>query len=231
MTTLLLNYQISLLWRRGQSDIARPNVLINEQYLSIQDTLLICHPHWHGIRQATIGQAMHKKYPVLLADELVTEEAKNRLLRLLQENNIATVIVNGCPPGTVEAASTLNDNHINVQLIWHGQPTRVWEAHTFENVLKGLMRREIKQLGLIKPGLQEMVTDILGSKVPLNTIYTIENWPPNKKEVTDSLEADEFVPFRIFDGQTHIGLFGWDMWIKNIVRIRNSSTFLRLHQH
>ena len=60
--------------------------------------LLICHPDWHGIRQATYAQAESMSLPVLLFSTIEAQSQQEKLLAFLLEYRIKLLIINRAYP-------------------------------------------------------------------------------------------------------------------------------------
>jgi glycosyltransferase involved in cell wall biosynthesis len=183
--------------------------------------LLVCHPDWHGIRQATYGQAVTLSLPVLLLATIEEKSKQRSLLKFLLQHGVRLLIINGAPPGTISFGEYLKQmkSKISLVFIWHGQTSLAWEAPTFENLLLGVEKQTISQLAFVKPGLKIMAKSIFKTKSKYEKYVELENWPEkfqNKIATWSRSRADIFTPFSDIDGRIHIGVFGWNVWIKNL---------------
>ena len=183
--------------------------------------LLICHPDWHGIRQATYAQAESMSLPVLLFSTIEAQSQQEKLLAFLLEYRIKLLIINGVPPGTMSFGKFLKsrESGISVVFIWHGQPSRKQEAAFFEELILGVEQERISHLAFVKPGLNLLAKNVFKTKNNDMKYIELENWPEPFHTKIDSLKysrADIFTPFSDVDGRIHVGVFGWDLWIKNL---------------
>ncbi|KAI3654775.1 hypothetical protein MP228_000155 [Amoeboaphelidium protococcarum] len=116
----------------------------------------ICHPEWHGIRQATYGQG----YPVLEIPGLLNDLHEVRLMELLSSlSKLRTVIVNGIPNRMIEFAYILRHYMPNVQIIfiYHGsisQPFHEAEASLVNDMIIAAQEGVIDRVGVVKNGIE-----------------------------------------------------------------------------
>ncbi|KAI3637387.1 hypothetical protein MIR68_004036 [Amoeboaphelidium protococcarum] len=116
----------------------------------------ICHPEWHGIRQATYGQG----YPVLEIPGLLNDLHEVRLMELFSSlSKLRTVIVNGIPHKMIEFAYILRHYMPNIQIIfiYHGsisQPFHEAEASLVNDMIIAAQEGVIDRVGVVKNGIE-----------------------------------------------------------------------------
>ena len=171
-------------------------------------SIAICHPEWHGIRQATYGQNM----PVIEIPAIKSWVHARSLENLLIALGIRRIVINGIPDGMVAWTQQMVQRHPDWEIlyIYHGsvaQPFHIDEADSVNDMLELVQQGTVKRLGIVKEGLVKAFGSMVSSQSSrFQPTYEIWNFPN--------------VPYRLRDPwlmqhprrSWHIGVFG-SAWI------------------
>jgi glycosyltransferase involved in cell wall biosynthesis len=137
----------------GVAARARPEA--PEAFLAARPrTVSLCHPHWRGIRAATLEQNQH----VVEVPGFETRSHALRLAGFLRDAGAENVVVNGYPPGTEIFAEALEEvsPQTRLFLVYHGTPALSYgEDVALQQMIELFERGLLHKLGFVKHGLGE----------------------------------------------------------------------------
>lgn len=165
--------------------------------------VIVCHPHWRGIRAASYQLGL----PIYEAENLLSEY--EGILEFMRVRNADTVVVNGIPDGFKEFAANLRRDapSFRVSLVYHGsfsQHFTTSEGRLLDDVMHS---KDVWRFGFLKPGMAQAMK---AAGAPLGAdVYDLGNM----KRSTPV----RFGKLRLLDGRFHIGVFSDHSWIKNAI--------------
>jgi hypothetical protein len=162
--------------------------------------LQVCHPDWRGVRTATFGFGD----PVVETNDAAASGA--RIVEGARSAGIATLVVQGFPPGSGELLSAARRAGLQTRCLLHSSPAQHGaergEAAVVEQVLALAEEGTIGMVGFVKSGLVEMFA-ALGHQ---------SRWVPNRMP---RLPAIIKTPM---EGRgPHVGVMAEPFWRKNVV--------------
>ena len=82
--------------------------------------VLLCHPDWLGIREATFKSSRALQVPVVMAADLTTDWEQRKFEAFLRHYKLQAVLVQGIPPGTLQLAKRLRARQVAaVGVVYH----------------------------------------------------------------------------------------------------------------
>lgn len=117
-------------------------------------TVALCHPHWRGIRAATMDQ----NEAVIEVPGFETRGHALRFASFLRDAGAECVVMNGYPPGTERLAQALHEvaPRIRFSIVYHGTPALSYgEDVVLQSMLELFQRGQLYKLGFVKHGLAE----------------------------------------------------------------------------
>ncbi|HSJ72592.1 MAG TPA: hypothetical protein VLA29_13215 [Acidimicrobiia bacterium] len=157
----------------------------------------VCHPQWRGVRSSAIA----------FGDPILESPDLNALIpRIgeLRDAGVATIVIQGWPPGSAPFARAAQAEGMDVRAVSHSAPTQhgvdSGEAEAVAGALELLSVGVLTRFGTVKAGLREAYAS-LG--------HTVDHVPNRVPEVSG-------VTSRRHDGGTHAGVFLFPMWRKNV---------------
>jgi glycosyltransferase involved in cell wall biosynthesis len=161
--------------------------------------IVVCHPDWRGVRTA----AYSFREPTVECEDL--NRWGDEIVAGLRDNNVATVVVHGYPPGASSFIQKAHGDGINTRVVLHSSMAQhgaeVGEAAVASEVLALAGSGALDRVGFVKAGLAESFA-ALGYPVA---------YVPNRAPDLPRYERRDLGP------GLHIGIFAEPFWRKNVV--------------
>jgi hypothetical protein len=161
--------------------------------------VVVCHPDWRGVRTA----AYSFREPTIECDDL--DRWGDEIVAGLDDNNVATVVVHGYPPGASSFIQTAHAAGINTRVVLHSSMAQhgaeAGEATVVSEVLALAARGALDRVGFVKAGLAESFA-ALGYPAA---------YVPNRTPDLPPYERRDLGP------GLNVGIFAEPFWRKNVV--------------
>jgi glycosyltransferase involved in cell wall biosynthesis len=161
--------------------------------------VVVCHPDWRGVRTA----AYSFREPTVECDDL--SRWVGEIIAGLRDNNVATVVVHGFPPGSGVFIRAAHRAGFGTRVVLHSSMTQhgaeAGEAAVANEVLALTRGGDLDRVGFVKAGLAESFT-ALGYPAA---------YVPNRAP-----DLPTYEPFDVGPG-LNVGVFSEPFWRKNVV--------------
>ena len=161
--------------------------------------VIVCHPDWRGVRTA----AYSFREPTVECDDL--DRWGGEIITGLRDNNVATVVVHGFPPGSGAFIRAAHGAGIGTRVVLHSSMTQhgaeAGEAAVANEVLALAGGGDLDRVGFVKAGLAESFT-ALGYAAA---------YVPNRAPDLPTYEPHDVGP------GLNVGIFAEPFWRKNVV--------------